>query len=125
MRAKTLIELLTLSSNLYLIAKDKEVMDQLSKLASKGKDKLNNMLEGSEGEEGEENELLCKIVNKAKEAKEELEKRVEEIAVKVYKKMHIAHTDNLKALLVKIETFEKRLNLIEARISNSEGQKKE
>lgn len=121
MKGKTLIELLTLSSNLYMIAKDKEVMDQLKKWADKGKDKLNHLMEDT-GDESDGTAFLQKITDKAKEARHELEQRMEQVAVKAYKKMHIAHTDDLKSVLTSIETLEKKFNLLEARILNQEKQ---
>lgn len=123
MKAKSIIELLTLSSNLYLIAQDKEVMEHLTKLAKKGKDKLDHMMESPDGEGTEDTELLQKIINKAKVVREELEEKVEEIATKVYKKMHIAHTDDIKMLQAKIEALENRINLMEAHVLNLEGKK--
>ncbi len=114
MRAKTMIELLTLSTNLYMIAKDKETMENISKLVNKGKEKWDEVL--NPGEEVEEVDLMQRIMAKAKEAKEELDRKMEEVAVKVYAKMHIAHADDVKALEEKIELLEKQVNLLQAGI---------
>lgn len=119
MRAKTMIELLTLSTNLYLIARDKEVMENVTKLVNKGKEKWDQAVEPDE--DGEEVDLMQKIISKAKQAKEELDKKMEEIAVKAYTKMHIAHTDDLKALEEKVEILEKQLNLIQVRVGDLDG----
>ena len=119
MKAKTLIELLTLSSNIYLISKDEDFFKRLGEMAEKGKSKFNHLIDefGEDGEDGEE-KLIQKLLHKAKQAKEELELKMEEVAVKAYKKMHIAHTDDLKTVLERIETIEKKLNLIEVQMSN-------
>ncbi len=113
MRAKTMIELLTLSTNLYLIAKDKETMENITQLVNKGKEKWDEAMKPSE--DGEETDLMQKIIVKAKEAKQELDEKMEEIAVKVYAKMHIAHADDVKELEQKITQLEKQISLLQAR----------
>lgn len=120
MKARTLIELLTLSSNLYVIAKDKEFFEKLKSYADKGKEKYDSFM-NEEGEEGDD--LLHKLLHKAQEAKEELERKMEEVAASVYKKMHIAHTDEVDALRTEIDTLRKQLNLAEARFNNSQSDK--
>lgn len=120
MKVKTIIELLTLSTNLYIISKDEELMKSLADMTQNGKKKLNDFMdEFSEGEEGEE-KLMQKFLHKAKQAKEELEKKIEETAVKIYDKMHIAHTDDLTKLNVEIERVTRELALAEARIIHLE-----
>lgn len=119
MRAKTLVELLTLSSNLYIIAKDKELFERLGAMAEKGKEIVDEFSE--EDEEGE-TQVIAKLIQKASQAKEEIEKKMEEIAVTVYGKMHIAHTDEIRKLEEQIAELHKELLLAEARIVNIENQ---
>ncbi|MBI4947002.1 MAG: hypothetical protein HY840_11455 [Bacteroidetes bacterium] len=117
MKARTLIDLLTLSSNMYLIAKDDDFWKQLNAITEEGKNTFNKVIEELIDEEGEEAySMLKKIISKAKEAREELEKKMEEISVKAYKKMHIVHTDEIKKLDMEIEQLKKQLGLAEARI---------
>lgn len=119
MKAKNLLELLTLSTNLYLISKDEELMKHLSDMLKKGKEKANGIIDELSDETGEEDEhLVQKLLHMAKQAKGEFEKKMEEVAVKVYGKMHITHTDDFKSVLHRLEIMEKKLNLIEAQISN-------
>jgi len=117
MKARTLIELLTLSSNLYVIAKDKEFFEKLKSYAEKGQEKYDEFMH-EEGDEGDD--LLHKLLHKAQEAKEELERKMEEVAVSVYKKMRIAHTDQVEALHTEIDLLRRQLNLAEARFNNSQ-----
>ena len=124
MKAKTLVELLTLSTNLYMISKDEEFMENFSEMTKKGKKKVNDLIdEFSDGQEDSEEKLIHKFLHKAKQAKEELEKRIEEVASKVYEKMHIAHTDEVKRLSTEIETLKRELALAEARILHLEEKK--
>lgn len=119
MRAKNLLQLLTLSTNLYMISKDEEFMENLSEMMKKGKDKVADFVEGftEEGEEDHE-QLIQKFMHKAKQAKAEFEKKMEEVAVKVYSKMHVANADDLNAVVKRLEIIEKKIQLVEAQIIN-------
>jgi polyhydroxyalkanoate synthesis regulator phasin len=125
MKARTLVELLTLSSNLYLVAKDKELFEKLEKMAEAGKEKASGLFHkaGHSGED-EEQELLQRIHEKARQAREELEERVAELAANVYRKMHIAHASEVEALGARIEDLKKELALAEARLVNLENKVK-
>lgn len=125
MKTKTLLELLTLSSNIYLIAKDEDFWKRLEEMAEKGKKTFNKVAGEFADKEGEEHSILEKLIEKAKQAREELEQKMEEVAVKAYKKMHIAHTDEIKKLETEIEQLRKQLGLAEARISSVEQSRRD
>jgi polyhydroxyalkanoate synthesis regulator phasin len=116
MKTKTLIELLTLSSNMYLIAKDDDFWKRVSEMTENGRKTINKVMDEFADEESEENSMLQKLISKAKQAHEELEQKMEEVAVKAYKKMRIAHTDEIKKLETEMELLKKQLALAEARI---------
>jgi len=121
MKAKTLLELVTLSSTLYTISKETHLMEKLTALSEQGKDKINDfMSEKMLDENGNEVEFLDKLVLKAHEAKEELEVKISEMVAAFYEKVNIAHTDQLKGLELKVEQLEKDLALAEARINHLE-----
>jgi polyhydroxyalkanoate synthesis regulator phasin len=121
MKAKNLLQLLTLSTNLYMISKDEEFMENLSEMMKKGKEKVNDLIEGFANEgEADHEQLIQKFLHKAKKAKEELERKMSEVAEKVYEKMHIAHSDEVKRLSDEIASIKKELALAEARIVNLE-----
>jgi polyhydroxyalkanoate synthesis regulator phasin len=121
MRAKSLIELLTLSTNLYMISKDEEFMQNLSEMMKKGKKKAEDIFDEFSGEDEEgEDTLIQKFLQKAKKAKEELEQKIEDTAAKVYQKMHIAHADELKKLAEEVDRLKRELALAESRIVNLE-----
>lgn len=113
MKARTIIELLTLSSNLYLIAKDQEFFEKLKGFADNVK---TNPETGEEHAEGDD-DLLHRMMDKARQAKEELEKKMEDVAARVYKAMHIAHTDELQLRDEEIAKLRKELALAEARLN--------
>ncbi len=119
MKAKTILDLLNLSSNIYLIARDKELIEKIASLSEKGKEKIRDLKE--EFYEGEdEGQFMNKLMLKLNEAKQELETKIEEVAATVYKKMNIAHTDDVQRLNENMEQLRRDLALIEARISRFE-----
>ena len=121
MKAKTLLELVTLSSTLYTISKETHLMEKLTALSEQGKDKINDFMgEKLVDEDGNEVEFLDKLVLKAHEAKEELEVKIGEMVAAFYEKVNIAHTDQLKGLELKVEQLQKDLALAEARINHLE-----
>ena len=47
MKTKTILELLTLSSSLYYLARDTQFLDKISELSEKGKDELMDRVENT------------------------------------------------------------------------------
>lgn len=121
MKAKTLLELMTLSSNLYMLSKDEDLMDKIKSAAEKGKDRINKAVsEPIIDEDGNEMEFIDKLIHKAGQAKDELEEKIEEMVVKFYKKINIAHVDEVKALNEKLDKADKAIALLEARMNKLE-----
>ncbi len=121
MRTKTIIELLTLSSSLYVLAKEYNLFDRLGELTEEGKAKFNKIAdENLLDDNGNEIELIDKFLLKASQAKEELEEKVEELIVKFYKKINVAHTDEIKALNIKLDKSQDKIALLEARLNHLE-----
>jgi hypothetical protein len=121
MKTKTLLELLTLSSSLYVLARDTQFIDKFSEFAEKGKAQVNGVISESEtDEDGNELEFIDKIIYKTNQVKEELEEKIEELVVAFYKKVNIAHLDEIKALNAKLEKADISIALIEARLNHLE-----
>lgn len=117
MRTKTFIELLTLSSNLYLIAKDTKALEKLHEFTEMSKEKLNDFAkEKMVDSEGNELEFVEKIAHKLHDAKEELEAKISEVVESMYEKMRIAHTNQVNDLEDKIQALTKELSLAKSRI---------
>ena len=122
MKAKTFLELLTLSANLYTISKDTHLMDRLKDVSDKGKDSINEfMKEKVLDENGNEVEFIDRLVMKAHEAKLELEDKIGEMVASFYEKVNIAHVDKVKELEEKIDLLNKALALAEARLNHLEN----
>lgn len=122
MKTKTILELLTLSSTLYYIARDNHVIDRLEELSEKGKGQLNKMMsEPNVDENGNEMEFIDKLISKTEELKSELNKKIEKQVVKFYKKINIAHLDEIKALNEKLQSLDATVALLEARINHLES----
>lgn len=122
MKTKTFLELMTLSSNLYVIAKDTKALEKIHEYSERAKDNINNFAkEKITDEEGNELEFVDKIVHKLHEAKEELDHKIEEVVTKMYDKMNIAHTDQIKTLEEKVEALTKELSLAQSKIKDLEA----
>lgn len=122
MRTKTIIELLTLSSGLYVLAKDHNLFEKIADMSEKGKHQFNQLAkEDVLDAEGNEVEFIDKFILKANQAKEELEEKIEELIVKLYKKINVAHTDEITALHLKLEKSEDKIALLEARLNHLEA----
>lgn len=122
MKTKTLIELITLTSSLYVLGRDTHILEKINEWTGDVTKDVNNV--GSESildKDGNQLELIDKIKLKAEHIKEELETRIEDVVTKVYKKMNIAHLDEIKGLQVKIEKVEAASALLEARINQLES----
>ena len=125
MKAKTFLELVALSANLYSISKETNLMDKLKDLSEDGKDKINSfMSEKVLDENGNEIEFMDRLMLKAQEAKDELEQKIGEMVATFYEKVNIAHVDKIKELEEKIELIKRELALAEARISHLESKEK-
>ena len=122
MKTKTILELLTLSSSIYYLAKDTKFLDKISEFSEKGKDNLNNIMSESQlDENGNELEFADKIILKTHELKEELNEKIEELIVKFYKKINVTHLDEIKALNEKLEKLDATVALLEARLNIMEA----
>ena len=51
MKTKTILELLTLSSSIYVMAKDTELLEKINEYSKKGKDEINKILSESQLDE--------------------------------------------------------------------------
>jgi hypothetical protein len=121
MKTKTLLELLTLSSSIYFIAKEEHLLDRFNELTEKGKNRVNDAISKSElDEEGNELELMDKVILKTSQLKEELEQKIEELITQFYKKINVAHLDEIKILHEKLEKSNTAIALIEARLNHLE-----
>lgn len=121
MKTKTILELLTLSSSIYFLARDTNLLDKINELTEKGKNHINKVVSESQlDENGNELEFVDKIILKTQELQEELHENIEELVAKFYKKIQVAHLDEIKALHEKIEKQDQMLALLEARLNRLE-----
>ena len=121
MKAKTFLELVTLSSTLYTISKETHLMDKLSDLSEQGKEKLNAFMKEQQwDEDGKEMEFVDRLMHKANEAKEELELKIAEMVEGFYAKINVAHTNQIDELKREIDQLKKEVALAEARINHLE-----
>lgn len=126
MKAKTFLELMTLSTNLYMLSQDEALMAKLKGYMEQGKNKIDEFVsEPVIDENGNELEFVDKLLKKAHEAREDMNTKVEEMVTALYNKMNIAHTDEIKGLELRIEELSRQLALAEARINHLETNKEQ
>lgn len=124
MKTKTILELLTLSSSLYYLAKDNQLIERFNDMSEKGKHSINKVMSESQiDDDGNEMEFIDKIIFKTSQAKAELEEKIEELIIKFYKKVNIAHIDEIRALNEKVEKSDATIALLEARLNHLEAKK--
>ena len=122
MKAKTILELATLSASLYTISKNTQLIEKMRQLAEEGKDKVNAfMKEHQVDENGNDVEFVDKLLQKATELREDLEQKISQVIAELYEKLNIAHTDQIGQLEEKIALLSKDLALAEARIKHLES----
>ncbi|MFH4967205.1 hypothetical protein V8G61_03280 [Gaetbulibacter sp. M240] len=118
MKTKTLLEYLTLSSSIYVLARDTKLLEKLQEYSEKSKDNINKIMSDNPlDENGNELEFLDKVALKTRELKDELDEKIEELVIKFYKKIKVTHLDEIKALNERIEKLERTTALLEARLN--------
>ncbi|MBT8273807.1 MAG: hypothetical protein KJO77_08375 [Bacteroidia bacterium] len=121
MKTKTLIELITLSSSLYYLARDTNLIDRINELSKTKVEASNGSESGPDLDpDGKELDLTDKLIVKANQLKKELEEKIEESVVAFYKKVNIAHRDEIKALHEKLQASDATIALLEARLNHLE-----
>lgn len=121
MKAKTFLELASLSTALYTISKDAKLMEKLEALSETGKEKINHFMKDVViDENGKEMEFLDRLALKAQETKDDLETKIGEMAAAFYAKINVAHTDKILLLQIKLDQLQKDVSLVEARLNQLE-----
>lgn len=122
MKTKSILELLTLSSSLYILARDTELLGRIKELSEKGIDEINKIVSESKlDENGNELEFVEKVILKTVELKKELNENLEELVVQFYKKINVAHLEEINALNKKLEKSDMAIALLEARLNKLEA----
>ncbi len=121
MKARTLLELVTLSTTLYTISKETQVLEKLGELGEKGKRKINSLAkERLFDDKGNEVEFVEKMLQKAKEAKEDLDHKIAGLIEDFYEKINVAHVKQVEVLEQKLAEMNKNLTDAETRINQLE-----
>ena len=121
MKARTLVELAAISSTLYTLSKDQELLDKLNQWAEKGKDKINSFVkEKVVDDDGRELDFLEKLSARIETSRNNLEERVGELVKTTYDRMQIAHTDKIEKLEVQLDAMKKELTLLHTKLKKQE-----
>lgn len=120
MKARTLVELAAISSTIYTISKDKELIDKLNQWAEKGKEKINSFVkEKSFDEDGRELDFMEKLTSRMEESRKDMELRINDLVKSTYERMNVAHTDQLSELKVQLGELRKELSLLKTKVAKT------
>ena len=120
MKARTLVELAAISSTLYTISKDRELIEKLNQWAEKGKEKINSFVkEKTYDDDGRELDFMEKLASRIDESRKDMELRISELVKSTYERMSVVHTDELSALKGQISELQKELTLLKTKVSRT------
>ncbi|MFD1294386.1 hypothetical protein ACFQ5N_11115 [Lutibacter holmesii] len=121
MKTKSIVEFLSLSCSLYVLAKNTELLERIKELSGKGKDEIDKIISETKlDENGEELKAIDKIILKSFELKEEFYEKVEQLVAEFYKKVNIAHIEEINGLNARVEQADRTIALLEARLNKLE-----
>jgi polyhydroxyalkanoate synthesis regulator phasin len=121
MKARTLVELAAISSTLYTLSKDQELLDKLNQWAEKGKEKINRFVKDKVvDEDGRELDFMEKLASRIETSRHELEERVSELVKSTYERLHIAHSGEIEKLDDRVQTLKKELSILQAKVNKHE-----
>jgi hypothetical protein len=121
MKARTLVELAAISSTLYTLSKDQELLDKLSQWAEKGKDKIYYFVqEKAVDDDGRELDFLEKLTARIESSRHDLEERVGDLVKSTYDRMQIAHTDKIEKLEQQLDAMKNELTLVHTMLNKQE-----
>ncbi len=122
MKARTLLSLLSLSSNIYLMSKDRELRNKLNAVLANGKS--HHAAEaGDNGQEESEEQLFDRLGSKLEVVRQELERQLEQLAIRVYRRMHIAHRNETRELREQLSELRKSVTTLEAQLGTKTKKK--
>lgn len=122
MKAKTLLELASLSTAIYTISKETQLFDKLIAISEQGRDKFNEFIKEHElDEDGKELQISERILRKLLVIKDEIEEKIAEIVKLLYDKMNIVHSDEMAKLEGRIEVLNNEIALLKASIQKLEN----
>jgi polyhydroxyalkanoate synthesis regulator phasin len=122
MKAKTLLEIASLSTAIYTISKETQLFDKLIAISEQGRDKFNEFIKEQElDENGKELEMSERILRKLLAIKDEIEDKIAEIVKLLYDKMNLVHTDEMANFEAKIEVLNNEIALLKARLQKLEN----
>jgi BMFP domain-containing protein YqiC len=119
MRSKNLIEWMTLSTNLYLLSRDKELRDSIKKLSGRLADKF-DFIFTDEREAVKEEPLPNNMAHEDVKAETEMNQMMK----KIFSKLRLASLIEIERLEQQLIELRKELALAEARIVALENNRK-
>lgn len=121
MKARTLVELAAISSTIYTISKDKELLDKLNQWAQKGKEKINSFVnERVVDEDGRELDFIEKLTHRIEESRKELEERISELVKSTYERLNITHIDQITVMKEQLSDLKKEVTLLRTKLNRTE-----
>jgi hypothetical protein len=99
MKARRMIELVSLSTTLYALSKETKLMEKLSEYTADAKNRMNAFVKKKmKNDQGEEMEFTDKLQVKFNETKLDIEKKMDTALHSFYNKVNVVHRDEINQL---------------------------
>jgi hypothetical protein len=116
MNTKKMMDFLTMSANMYLLANDEDFKRHMQQLREKGMEAMVEFMSAFPNGEA----LTKAMSDKAAEMREEFTERLDSAVKAAYDKMQIAHAERVTALEEELKVLKNELALTEAKLIHLE-----
>lgn len=117
MNTKKMMDFLTMSANMYLLANDDDFKRHMQQVREKGMEAMVEFMSAFPNGEA----LTKAMTEKAAEMREEFSERLDTAVKAAYDKMQIAHLEKVEALEAELKVLKNELALTEAKLMHLES----
>lgn len=117
MNTKKMMDFLTMSANMYLLANDDDFKRHMQQVREKGMEAMVEFMSAFPNGEA----LTKAMTEKAAEMREEFSQRLDTAVKAAYDKMQIAHLEKVETLEAELKALKNELALTEAKLMHLES----
>lgn len=117
MNTKKMMDFLTMSANMYLLANDEDFKKHMQQIREKGMEAMVEFMSAFPNGEA----LTAAMSEKAAEMRTEFSERLDAAVKSTYEKMNIAHAERVASLEEDVKQLKNELALVEAKLLHLES----